>query len=106
MCVYECESQGGAGLQQGVWRGGADELAPNVLVTPWPPQPPLHPPKARRDSHVHHAQRLPHLHETCGAVGVSGASPDTEEALAEAGMAAMLEPYRPAVAGSEDDAVP
>ncbi len=47
-----------------------------------------------------------HAGETVGAVGVSGASPDTEEALAEAGMAAMMEPYRPAVAGSEDDAVP
>jgi glc operon protein GlcG len=35
--------------------------------------------------------------EVVGAVGVSGAAPDTEEALAEAGVAAMLEPYRPAV---------
>jgi glc operon protein GlcG len=34
--------------------------------------------------------------ETVGAVGVSGAAPDTDEALAEAGAAAMLEPYRPA----------
>ncbi len=42
-----------------------------------------------------------HAGETVGAVGVSGASADTEEALAEAGVAAMLEPYRPAVAEKE-----
>ena len=33
--------------------------------------------------------------EVVGAVGVSGAAAGTEEALAEAGVAAMLEPYRP-----------
>lgn len=36
--------------------------------------------------------------EVVGAVGVSGAAQDTDEALAEAGVAGMLEPYRPAVA--------
>ncbi len=33
--------------------------------------------------------------QVVGAVGVSGATAATEEALAEAGVAAMLEPYRP-----------
>ncbi|MCC6716678.1 MAG: heme-binding protein [Acetobacteraceae bacterium] len=36
-----------------------------------------------------------HGGETVGGVGVSGAAPDTDEALAEAGVAAMLAPYAP-----------
>jgi glc operon protein GlcG len=39
--------------------------------------------------------------EVVGAVGVSGATAGTEEALAEAGVAAMLEPYRPSAAPEE-----
>lgn len=38
---------------------------------------------------------------TVGAIGVSGAQPDTEEALAEAGVAAMLAPYAPPPADDE-----
>lgn len=49
---------------------------------------------------------LDHEGTTVGAVGVSGAAPDTEEALAEAGIAAMLEPYRPAPSPDDDDTVP
>jgi glc operon protein GlcG len=44
--------------------------------------------------------------ETVGAVGVSGAAPDTEEALAEAGITAMREPYAPAQAVGEDPEIP
>lgn len=49
---------------------------------------------------------MDHAGETVGAVGVSGASPDTEEALAEAGVAAMRAPYAPVAAQSEDEPVP
>ncbi len=44
--------------------------------------------------------------EVVGAVGVSGGAPETDEALAEAGVAAMLEPYRPAVAAPGEEGVP
>ena len=48
-----------------------------------------------------------HGGETVGGVGVSGAAPDTDEALAEAGVAAMLAPYAPVAAGDDEEvAVP
>jgi len=48
-----------------------------------------------------------HAGETVGAIGVSGAAAETEEALAETGVAAMLEPYRQAMPQSgEDEEVP
>ena len=47
--------------------------------------------------------KLEYEGEVVGAVGVSGAAPDTDETLAEAGVAAMLEPYRPAVAEGEEE---
>jgi len=47
---------------------------------------------------------MTHDGETVGAVGVSGAAPDTEEALAEAGIAAMLAPYAPAPAAAQTEA--
>ena len=47
-----------------------------------------------------------HGGETVGGVGVSGAAPDTDEALAEAGVAAMLAPYAPVAGEDEGVAVP
>jgi glc operon protein GlcG len=49
---------------------------------------------------------MDHAGDVVGAVGVSGASPDTEETLAEAGVAAMQAPYAPATAHPEDDSIP
>lgn len=46
-----------------------------------------------------------HGGETVGGIGVSGAVPDTDEALAEAGLAAMLAPYAP-LQGADDEAIP
>ena len=45
---------------------------------------------------------MEHGGETVGAVGVSGAAPDTEEALAEAGVAAMGVPYAPVKDGAPE----
>lgn len=41
--------------------------------------------------------------ETVGGVGVSGAMPDTDEALAEAGVAAILAAPAPVAAGGDEE---
>ena len=49
---------------------------------------------------------IEHGGETVGGVGVSGASPETEEALAEAGVAAMKLPYATPAPANNDEEIP